>query len=142
MHTEVARFEPDVVLLDSADAAGYGESWNKATWLHARDRPIAVSMFTAHTRELAETKRGISERSKGTAFVGFVPKPFDLQELIDVVGRACHAAERQKFTKTWAPCNTAAYHSTVAITAAMIRTMATARTPRQKHVDCQPPTWL
>jgi DNA-binding NtrC family response regulator len=84
----VGRLEPDVVLLDGWNAAGYGESWDNAAWLHERRRPIAVIMFTAHARELAEAQLGKTERSHRAAFVGFVSKPFDLQSLIDIVGRA------------------------------------------------------
>ena len=85
---EVVRLEPDVVLLDGWDAAGYGQSWIQAAWLHERTRPIAVIMFTAYARELTEAQLGISERSQKAAFVGFVAKPFDLHELIAIVGRA------------------------------------------------------
>jgi CheY-like chemotaxis protein len=85
---EVARLEPDVVLLDGWDAAGYGQSWTQAAWLRERTRPIAVIMFTAHAAELAEAQRGASERSKRAAFVGFVGKPFDVHDLITTVGRA------------------------------------------------------
>jgi DNA-binding NtrC family response regulator len=85
---EVARLEPDVVLLDGWDKAGYGQSWTNAAWLHERGRPIAVIMFTAHAQELAEAQLGQSERSQRAAFMGFISKPFDLQVLIDMVGRA------------------------------------------------------
>ena len=84
----VARLEPDVVLLDGGDAAGYGQSWSTAAWLHARERPIGVIMFTAHARELAEAQLGASGRSQGAAFVGFVAKPFDLEVLVDTVAGA------------------------------------------------------
>ena len=71
----VARLEPDVVLLAGGDAAGYGQSWSTAAWLHARERPIGVIMFTAHARDLAEAQLGASGRSQGAAFVGFVANP-------------------------------------------------------------------
>jgi DNA-binding NtrC family response regulator len=85
---EVARLEPDVVLLDGGDGAGYGQSWKSAAWLHERGRPIDVIMFTAHARELAEGRLGESERSQRAAFAGFILKPFDVQALIDTVGHA------------------------------------------------------
>jgi hypothetical protein len=44
-------------------------------------------MFTAHARELAEAQLGASDRSKSAAFVGFLPKPFDLRILIETVAR-------------------------------------------------------
>ena len=83
----VARLEPDVVLLDGGDGRDYGESWLNAVWMRERTRPIPVIMFTAHARELAEAQLGVSERSKSAAFVGFLPKPFDLQILVETVAR-------------------------------------------------------
>jgi CheY-like chemotaxis protein len=88
IRAEAARLEPDVVLLDGADKLGYGESWAGAAWLHERDRPIAVIMFTTSARDVAEGEQGESERSRRAAFFGFVRKPFDLDELLDVVTRA------------------------------------------------------
>ena len=88
LEIELARFEPDVVLLDGGDAAGYGRSWDTATWMHERSRPVAVIMFTAQLRELAEAEFHLSERSNRAAFVGFIAKPFELQSLIDIVARA------------------------------------------------------
>ena len=75
IQTEVARLEPDVVLLDGSDGVGYGYSWVNAAWMRERSRPIPVIMFTAHTGELAEAQMGVSERSKKAAFVGFSPSP-------------------------------------------------------------------
>lgn len=88
IRAEAARIEPDVVLLDGADKLGYGESWAGAAWLHERDRPIAVVMFTSSARDVAEGEQGETERSRRAAFVGFVVKPFDLDDLVDVVTRA------------------------------------------------------
>jgi DNA-binding response OmpR family regulator len=87
IQAEVARLEPDVVLLDGGDGAGYGYSWIHAAWLGERSRPIAVIMFTAHTKELAEAQIRVSERSKKAAFVGFLSKPFDIQVLVETVAR-------------------------------------------------------
>ena len=44
--------------------------------------------FTAHLADLREALLGESERSQRAAFVGFVAKPFDIQRLIYIVGRA------------------------------------------------------
>src|ERR1700730_15190502 len=82
MYAEIARLEPDVVLLDGGDGGGYGDSWVNAAWMRERSRPIPVIMFTAHTTELAEGQLGVSERSKSAGFVGFLPKPFDLRILV------------------------------------------------------------
>ena len=87
IQAEVARLEPDVVLLDGGDGKDYGYSWLNATWMHERSRPIPVIMFTAHARELVEAQLGISERSKSAAFVGFLSKPFDLGVLVETVAR-------------------------------------------------------
>jgi CheY-like chemotaxis protein len=87
IQTEVARLEPDVVLLDGSDGVGYGYSWVNAAWMRERSRPIPVIMFTAHTGELAEAQMGVSERSKKAVFVGFLPKPFDLRVLVETVAR-------------------------------------------------------
>jgi two-component system, NtrC family, nitrogen regulation response regulator NtrX len=84
----VGRVEPDVMLLDGGDAAGYGESWDSAAKLNERSRPIAVIMFTAHAREFAEAELGETLRSQKAAFVGFISKPFNLDVLVDVVRRA------------------------------------------------------
>jgi DNA-binding response OmpR family regulator len=88
IRAEAARIEPDVVLLDGAGKLGYGESWAGAAWLHERARPIAVIMFTSSARDIAEGEQGESVRSRKAAFVGFVSKPFDIDELVEVVTRA------------------------------------------------------
>ena len=88
LSVELARVSPDLVLLDGGDGAGYGKSWEIAAWLHERRRPIPVIMFTAHARELAEAELSETERSHRAGFVDLIGKPFDLQALIDSVGRA------------------------------------------------------
>jgi DNA-binding NtrC family response regulator len=85
IEAEVARLEPDVVLLAGADRSGYGPAWKDAAWLHARNRPIAVIMFTAHAWDLAEAQLGESERSQRAAFDGFLAKPFELEALVNTV---------------------------------------------------------
>jgi DNA-binding NtrC family response regulator len=87
IHAEIARLEPDVVLLDGGEGVGYGASWVNAAWMRERSRPIPVIMFTAHTNDLAEAQMGVSERSKKAAFVGFLSKPFDLRVLVEIVAR-------------------------------------------------------
>jgi DNA-binding NtrC family response regulator len=89
---EIARLEPDVVLLDSWDQTGYGHAWTEAAWLHERDRPIAVIMFTAHVWDLAEARLGRSQRSQRAAFEGFLSKPFELDELVDTVDGVVRAS--------------------------------------------------
>jgi CheY-like chemotaxis protein len=83
----VARLEPNVVLLDGASPAEYGQSWCTAAWLSERDRPIPIVMFTGHSLDLAEAQLGESVRSQRAAFAGIIAKPFDLETLVDVVAR-------------------------------------------------------
>jgi DNA-binding NtrC family response regulator len=87
IQAEVARLEPDVVLLDGGEGSGYGYSWMNAAWMRERSRPIPVIMFTGHSTELAEAQIGLSERSRKAAFVGFLSKPFDLRDLVETVSR-------------------------------------------------------
>jgi len=105
IHAEIARLEPDVVLLDGGDGGGYGDSWVNAAWMRERSRPIPVIMFTAHTRELAEAQLGVSDRSKSAAFLGFLPKPFDLRVLVETVARVVEepAAVRALLCRSGAP---------------------------------------
>ena len=84
----VGRIEPDVVLLDTSGSTDYGEGWQIAASIHARPRPVPVLMFTAHRREAAEARAGTSLRSRAAAFVGVVPKPFELDDLLVAVAAA------------------------------------------------------
>ena len=83
----VGRLEPDVVLLDSASATDYGESWDLAGVITHRRRPVPVVMFTAHSADVAEASAG-SPRAQAAGFAATVLKPFHLDELITAVGTA------------------------------------------------------
>jgi CheY-like chemotaxis protein len=89
----VTCIEPDVVLLDCGEGAGYAGSWLDAASLREPSRPIAVIMMTGHLYNLEEAQLGESERSRQAAFAGWVVKPFDVQELLDTitVGSLCSA---------------------------------------------------
>jgi hypothetical protein len=54
--------EPDCVLLDSSASDDYGDSWELASALHRRGRPIPVIMFSGHV--LPVEKRGKAKRSE------------------------------------------------------------------------------
>jgi DNA-binding response OmpR family regulator len=56
VQAEVARLEPDVVLLDGSCGEGYGTPWVNAAWMRERTPPIPVIMCTAHLTELAEAR--------------------------------------------------------------------------------------
>jgi CheY-like chemotaxis protein len=84
----VNQLEPDCVLLDSTTVGEYGASWETAAWAHIRGRPVPVVMFTAHTPDSREAEEGTSNRSRLAAFAAVVPKPFDLDALIEAVAQA------------------------------------------------------
>ena len=84
----VGRLEPDCILLDSQSALGYGTSWEEAAWAHARERRIPVIMFSADAAATREAEERASERSRRVSFAAILPKPFDIDRLIEAVGRA------------------------------------------------------
>lgn len=84
----VGRLEPDCVLLDSSGSQGYGDSWELASVLHRRRRPIPVIMFSGHPLAIREAREGVTERAKDAAFAAILSKPFDLDELLAAVAIA------------------------------------------------------
>lgn len=83
----VGRLEPDVILLDSASAVDYGDSWRLAAAITDRRRSVPLVMFTAHSADVAEASSG-SARAQAAGFAAIVPKPFHLDELITAVATA------------------------------------------------------
>jgi CheY-like chemotaxis protein len=83
----IGQLEPDCVLLDGESAAGYGGSWAEAAWLSARSRPVPVVMFTTDQEALREVAEATSQRSQFAGFTAVLGKPFDIDELVDVVSR-------------------------------------------------------
>ena len=101
----VGRLEPDCLLLDGASSSEYGASWTEAALLAGRSRAIPVVMFSAHAPALREAADGTSDRAIAAGFAAVLPKPFDIDELLDAVGRATnrsvafdrsHAADGQR----------------------------------------------
>jgi CheY-like chemotaxis protein len=88
IRTAVGQLEPDCVLLDGASPAGYGTSWTEAVWLSRRDRPIPVIMFTVDLPARREAREATSARSQAAGFHAVLNKPFDLDELLEVVASA------------------------------------------------------
>ena len=84
----VGQLEPDVILLDSAQAIDYGESWDLAGLIHGRSRPVSVVMFTANPGDIAEAEAAATSRAAHAAFAGVVPKPFHIDELLAAVAQA------------------------------------------------------
>jgi CheY-like chemotaxis protein len=93
IRVSVNQLEPDCILLDGASPDEYGPSWADAAWLSHRDRPIPVVMFTAHRAAMDEAEAGESERSQAARFAAILPKPFDIEHLLETVGQAVGAAE-------------------------------------------------
>ena len=84
----VGQLEPDCVLLDGESPSGYGESWVDAVWLAGRSRPVPVIMFTSDQQAIGEVRDVTSDRSQMAQFDAVLSKPFNLDELVDVVTRA------------------------------------------------------
>jgi len=85
----VGRLEPDAVLLDGeSHVIGYGSSWSEAAHLTSRERQVPVIMFTAHSPDMREGKDGTSPRSAAAAFAAFLPKPFEVDDLLTAVAKA------------------------------------------------------
>ena len=84
----VGRLEPDCVLLDSASSQAYADSWVVAARLALRQRAIPVVMFTAHSMDSAEARKGASDRAQAAHFEAVLEKPFDLDDLLAAVARA------------------------------------------------------
>ncbi|HET8786112.1 MAG TPA: response regulator, partial [Candidatus Limnocylindrales bacterium] len=84
----VGRFEPDCILLDSADGPEFGGSWHEAAYLSQRARSVPTVMFTAGGDAVREAHAGTSARATAANFAAVLPKPFRLDELLDVVATA------------------------------------------------------
>ena len=93
IRVSVNQLEPDCILLDGASPDEYGPSWAEAAWLSHRERPVPVVMFTAHRAAMEEAEAGESERSRAAGFAAILPKPFDIDRLLEAVGRAVGEAE-------------------------------------------------
>jgi CheY-like chemotaxis protein len=89
----VNRYEPDCVLLDSAARPGYGQSWDEAAYLRNRERTIPTVMFTAHSIDALEASERTSDRARAADFAAVLPKPFNLDHLLEAVATACHRAQ-------------------------------------------------
>lgn len=93
IRVSVNQLEPDCILLDGASPGEYGPSWADAAWLSQRERPVPVVMFTAHRAAMDEAEAGESERSREAHFSAILPKPFDIDQLLEAVSEAVGAAE-------------------------------------------------
>ena len=90
----VGSVEPDVILLDSAGAGNFGESWESAAAIARRPRPVGVIMFTAHARDIEEAEAGETDRARAARFAAVIPKPFHLDALLQAVATAAGRSKR------------------------------------------------
>ena len=90
----VGQVEPDCILLDGAAGSEFGDSWATAAYLSTRARPIPAVMFSAHSKAVAEARDRSTERAENANFVAVVPKPFLLDELLEVVENATGRSSR------------------------------------------------
>jgi DNA-binding response OmpR family regulator len=88
IRTAVNQLEPDCVLLGEESSAGYGQSWDEAAWLGARDRVVPVIMLTVSKAEAVEARAGETPRSKAAKLQAVVDMPFDIDEVVDLVAAA------------------------------------------------------
>jgi CheY-like chemotaxis protein len=88
----VAKLEPDCLVLDGSGLPAAASAWRDAAWAAQRGRAVPVVLLTAHAELVQEAKESTSPRSRAAAFAGVVAKPFDLDELVQVVARAVGAA--------------------------------------------------
>ena len=86
----VSRLEPSCVLLDSSggDPSGYGESWQTAAWIAAREPSVSVIMMTAHSLAADEAIAAVTKRARAADFAAVIRKPFDLDEFLTALNQA------------------------------------------------------
>jgi CheY-like chemotaxis protein len=84
----IGRLEPDVILLDGASPTAYGASWDLASAIAGRRRPVPVVMFTAISADAAEAGDSTSNRAQAADFAAVLQKPFHLDELLAAVATA------------------------------------------------------
>jgi DNA-binding response OmpR family regulator len=82
------ELEPDCVLLDGNSPGEYGLSWDYAAWIRSRNRPVPLIMFSGHAVDVREAQDRESPRSHAAGFVSVLPKPFDIDDLLQQVATA------------------------------------------------------
>jgi two-component system, NtrC family, nitrogen regulation response regulator GlnG len=89
------RVAPACVLLDGDAPGDYGASWDAAAGLPRAAPAVPVVMFTADAAAVREATDNRSPRSRAAGFAAVLPKPFDVDELIETVSQVtAHAPPR------------------------------------------------
>jgi signal transduction histidine kinase len=82
----VEQWKPRLVILDGEiRESGEGRSWDDAAAIKRAHPDIPVVMFSADTKDIAEARAGVSERSREASFAGVVGKPFVVEEFLATV---------------------------------------------------------
>jgi signal transduction histidine kinase len=85
----IEEWRPRLVILDGEiRESGEGRSWDDAVAIRRAHPDIPVVMFSADTKDTAEARAGVSERSRAASFAGVVDKPFVIEEFLATVKSA------------------------------------------------------
>ena len=84
----IERLRPDCVLLDGDVRGNYGASWGHAAWMTALRPPVPVIMFSTDQQATTEATTHESERSQAAGFSSVILKPFNLEDLLQLVIKA------------------------------------------------------
>jgi FixJ family two-component response regulator len=84
----VQQLRPACLLLDSRTHPEYGTPWEQAARLTTTALAVPVVLFTVRGAETAEAQAQLSPRSQAAHFTDVLEKPFELEDLLDVVARA------------------------------------------------------
>lgn len=84
----IDQIEPDCVLLDGGDLRHAEGTWQTASWLAARPRPIPAVLLTGDPPTRDEAVADLSERAKAAQVAGVIPKPFNIDQVVAAVHNA------------------------------------------------------
>lgn len=88
----VDRWRPSCVILDGEiRSTGESRTWQDAAAIHRAHPTLPVLMFSADGTALAEARTGRSRRSLDAGFVGFISKPFAVDEFLATLKRVIEA---------------------------------------------------
>jgi len=89
----VDRWQPRCVIMDGeVRSSGQSGTWNDAAEIRREHPTLPVVLFSADSAVLAEARAGQSRRSRAAGFVGFLSKPFVVDEFLATVKSAVDGA--------------------------------------------------